>query len=240
MLEIAIDAGNTSIKSAIYHEDGETEFFHNMKEFDIISLVNRLPEAQVIVASVGSELVNFNNLAINKDRVHFLDSRLKLPIKNSYKSPETLGADRLAAVCGAWQSMPNANSLVIDVGTCVTYDFIDKFGVYQGGMISPGLDLRFKTLKDNTSRLPLLSKSEGLIEILGKETSTSIQSGVQNGMVFEINGTIAALSLKYPDLRVLVCGGDSGIFESQIKHPIFADPNLVLSGLHAILRFNYP
>jgi type III pantothenate kinase len=240
MPDIAIDAGNTAIKAAVFKSDGRPEIKSNLKEFDLITLVNSFPDSKVIVASVGSVLVNFINLVVNKERVHFLDESLRLPIENGYETPATLGSDRLAAVCGAWEKFPNKNILVIDVGTCITYDLINNNGIYLGGMISPGLNLRFKSLNEHTSRLPLLLKSDQLPNILGADTEHSIRSGVQNGILFEINGAIDAFSAKYSDLQVLLCGGDGAIFESKINHTIFADPNLVLSGLHAILSFNYP
>lgn len=240
MPDIVVDAGNTAIKAALIDNQNILEVKQNLKEFDLITLVNNYPNSKVMIASVGSTLVNFINLVVNKERIYFLDESMKLPITNGYETPATLGADRLAAVCGAWAKMPNSDSLVIDIGTCITFDLIDRKGIYQGGMISPGLGLRYKSLNEHTSKLPLLTKMDKSISILGIDTDSSIRSGVQNGILFEINGAVEAFTLKYSDLNILMCGGDASIFESQIKHPIFADPNLVLSGLHAILRFNHP
>lgn len=240
MYDIAIDAGNTSIKLGMFHSDGSLDVRYDLNEFDLIKIVNNSPDAKVIIASVGSALVNFFNLVQDRDRIFLLDNQLRLPIKNNYKTPQTLGPDRLAAVCGAWDKLPEKDMLIIDSGTCITFDYINKNGEYLGGMISPGLNLRFKSLNEHTSRLPLLTKSDSTVELIGVDTELSIRSGVQNGLLFEINGTIEAFKSKYPDLHVFICGGDAGIFESKINHPIFADPNLVLSGLHAILKFNFP
>ncbi|MBY0427449.1 MAG: type III pantothenate kinase [Cytophagales bacterium] len=240
MPDIAIDAGNTSIKLGVFNSDGSLDVKYDLNEFDLIKIVNGSPESKVIIASVGSTLVNFFNLVQDRERIFLLNDQLKLPVKNEYKTPQTLGPDRLAAVCGAWDKMPKRDILIIDSGTCITFDFINKAGEYLGGMISPGLNLRYKSLNEHTNRLPLFSKTDMAIDLIGENTEQSIRSGVQNGLLFEINGTIQAFKSKYPDLHVFICGGDAGIFESKINHPIFADPNLVLSGLHAILKFNFP
>lgn len=232
---LAIDAGNTSIKWALFSKGEIKESKSNATEFELITIANQQIDAKIIISTVGSALVNFMNLVEEKDRVFFLDQHVKIPLKNEYATPETLGPDRLAAACGAWSKIQNQHLFIIDAGTCITYDFVSKEGIYKGGMITPGINLRYKALHDYTNRLPLVTKENGVIPLLGQDTLGSIKSGVQNGILNEINGAITSFKEHYGDIQVFLCGGDAVFFESQIKHAIFADPNLVLSGLHAIL-----
>jgi type III pantothenate kinase len=169
--------------------------------------------------------------------VFMLDHKLPLPIKNNYGTPETLGVDRIAAVCGAQQIFPFQNCLVIDAGTCVTFDIIDKDGVYYGGAISPGMHMRFKAVHTFTARLPLISPVPEA-KLIGDSTETSIQSGVINGMAAEMVGIIQRYQVKFNDLRVILCGGDTLFFENKLKASIFASPELVLVGLNSILIYN--
>jgi type III pantothenate kinase len=166
-----------------------------------------------------------------------LDHATSLPITNQYATPSTLGMDRLAGVCGATQLFPDENTLVIDAGTCVKFDFVDKHKNYLGGAISPGLSMRFRAVHAFTSRLPMLVPANDP-ELIGNSTETSIQSGVINGMVEEIDGIIVRYQKKYPDLKVILSGGDGAFFENKLKASIFASPNVVLIGLNSILIYN--
>jgi type III pantothenate kinase len=145
--------------------------------------------------------------------------------------------DRIAGVCGAIQLFPGSNNLVIDAGTCITYDFVDEMAQYHGGGISPGLNMRFKAVHTFTAKLPLVSAKAG-VDLIGTTTETSIQSGVINGLLSEIEGTIGRYAVKFPGLKVILCGGDAGFFENQLKATIFAVPDLVLFGLNSILIHN--
>jgi type III pantothenate kinase len=162
---------------------------------------------------------------------------LPLPIKILYATPQTLGVDRIAGSCGALQLFPGKNTLVIDAGTCITYDFTDSSKQYYGGSISPGLKMRFQAVHTFTARLPLVSPAENP-ELIGNSTETSIQSGIVNGTVAEIDGIIDRYRQKYPDLQVILCGGDGPFFENKLKASIFASPDLVLIGLNSVLIHN--
>jgi type III pantothenate kinase len=183
---------------------------------------------------------NTNVLVANAwhiDKKYVLTHTLPLPIINSYATPETLGVDRLASVCGARTLFPTEASLVIDSGTCITYDFIDADGVYKGGAIAPGLSMRLRAMHEFTARLPLVEVNENAI-LIGNSTVSCIQSGALNGMIAEIEGTISRYQVHYPQLRVILCGGDTHFFENNLKGTIFAVQNLVLRGLNSILLHN--
>ena len=136
-----------------------------------------------------------------------LSSELSLPFANSYQSPETLGPDRLALVAGAQGKHPNTNTLVVDLGTCITFDFIDASATYHGGAISPGLEMRLKSLKEFTARLPKIQAGYPE-DFVGTNTSASILSGVVYGIINEVNGAIEAYKQRYPDIKVILTGGD--------------------------------
>jgi type III pantothenate kinase len=170
-------------------------------------------------------------------RKFILTASLPLPISNLYATPQTLGGDRLASVCGAHQKFPGSHCLVIDAGTCIKYDFLDKDGQYHGGAISPGLKMRFQAMHQFTAKLPLVEIVEDP-KLIGNTTETSLQSGALNGAVAEMNGIILQYEQKFEGLQVILSGGDGPFFENKLKRPIFALPELVLSGLNSILIYN--
>jgi len=164
-------------------------------------------------------------------------------ILNHYLTPETLGLDRLAAVIGARYLYPGQNSLVIDGGTCITYDRVDAGGNYFGGSISPGLNMRYKALNYYTDGLPLISADNGFTEKYGKNTAAAIRSGVQNGIKYELTGFIESYKNDQHDLNIILSGGDSIFFDTLLKNSIFApyikiEPHLVLKGLNAAIQNN--
>ena len=167
----------------------------------------------------------------------YLNAQTPVPITNDYRTPDTLGADRLAAAVGAYMQYPGHDILIVDAGTCLTYEFIDKNGHYKGGCISPGLQMRLKSLRAFTAKLPFID-SEGPLLDIGYDTETSIRSGVIQGMKFEIEGRIKYFQEKYPSLLVFLTGGDIFNFDSKIKNLIFADKYIVPRGLNRILAFN--
>ena len=160
-----------------------------------------------------------------------------VPIQNLYKTPETLGKDRLAAIVGAYSLFPDRDVLVFDAGTALTIDFIDKDGNYHGGNISPGLNMRFRALNDYTQKIFLQSQTDDY-KLLGDTTASAVVSGVQNGMVFEVKYYIDHFVKKFPDLVIIFTGGDKNFLENKIERFIFAEPNLVFIGLDKILKFN--
>ena len=166
-----------------------------------------------------------------------LHPKLKISLKNLYTTPETLGLDRLALVAAATQHYPKTNALVIDAGTCITYDFVDANAHYFGGAISPGLKMRYKALNNQTAQLPLLQPSN-LKSYIGTSTEASIHSGVVHGIVQEIQGVISTYSSDYSDLTVILTGGDANFLCKQFKISIFANSNFLLEGLNFLLDYN--
>ncbi len=240
-MKLLIDIGNTATKVAIYHSQ-EMIYFTTLNQLsrkDIISIKNEFANiSDVILSSVAS----IPNGLINYLQTEFitlieLDHKTPLPYKTIYKTTETLGKDRMAIVAGAEYLFPKQNVLAIDMGTAITYDFINKDGLYLGGNISPGMLTRYKSLNYYTKNLPLLSPVQDF-EFIGNSTESAIVSGVQTGITFEIDGYINALKTKYKELKVVLSGGDCFFFAEKLKNTIFAERNIVLLGLNRILNFN--
>jgi len=165
------------------------------------------------------------------------DKKLNIPIHNNYKTINSLGQDRIGLVSAAFFKFPNENSLVVDIGTCITYDFIDSKNIYHGGAISPGINMRYNSLNKFTSNLPLL-KYNNVEKMIGSNTDESIHIGVNNGIVGEINEYINRLEEKYLKLNVIITGGDSTFLLNKIKNAIFADQDFLAIGLNNILKYN--
>lgn len=239
-MNLIIDIGNTVAKIALF--DGATMvdvvYDSNQSLNSLRGLCSKYTVDKAIVATV----IDLNESIINQLNsldvpLLWLNSQTKLPVINLYETPDTLGGDRIAAAIGAYAQFPDKNILIIDAGTCITYEFIDAKGRYQGGNISPGLQMRFKALNQFTGRLPLIAR-EGRLLSIGKDTETAIRAGVVKGMEYEISGYIEAMKHKYPELLVFLTGGDDFSFDTNIKSIIFADRFLVLKGLNRILNYN--
>ncbi len=166
-----------------------------------------------------------------------LNHQTKLPFINKYLTPKTLGVDRLALIAAASSQFPNENTLVIDAGSCITFDVLNEFGEYFGGSISPGIEMRYKAVNHYTANLPLLSKSESIPE-LGNSTENAIHHGILNGVIQEIEGVIGQYKTKYQKLTVVLTGGDTIFLAKNLKSSIFAIPNFLLEGLNRILIHN--
>ena len=239
-MNICIDIGNTFTKVAVFENDallhsasfsefGIAEFKEILKTFGI---------KKGIISSVKNENPSFfDEVGALLQKLIILDTKTKIPIINGYETPETLGKDRLAVVTGANYLHPDANILVIDAGSAITFDFINDKGEYKGGNIAPGLSMRFKALHEFTSRLPLLNQKEE-VPLLGRNTSEAIIAGVQNSIVFETDTYINELTRVYKGMITLITGGDAKFFDNKLKNTIFVVPNLVLIGLNRILNFN--
>ena len=169
--------------------------------------------------------------------MHILTAGSSLPVTLDYDTPETLGADRVAGVVAASHLYPAQNVLLIEAGTCITYDLVDAGRVYRGGSISPGMNMRFRALNTFTGKLPLIEAS-GEAALTGKTTAASIQSGVINGMIAEMEGIIMRYERIYENLTVVASGGYLDYFDKILKNNIFAVPNIVVKGLNIILEFN--
>jgi type III pantothenate kinase len=239
-MNLAIDVGNTRVKAAVFEGDKLLVIQYFKREEIIIELKKifktyQIKEAIIAnVASVSSEVLEEINNIVRLTRVN---SIMKLPFINKYATPHTLGLDRLALVFGAVLKYENQNTLVIDAGTCITYDFVDKENKYFGGAISPGLEMRYKSLNHFTSKLPLLEVTIPN-QFVGNSTKESIHSGVVNGLLQEIEGVISQYKNKYSDLTVVLTGGDTNFLSKQLKSSIFANQNFLLEGLNRILIFN--
>jgi type III pantothenate kinase len=237
ILNLVIDLGNTRTKAATFEGvDLQEKFlFQSMDEMNL-AFENRSFE-NVLVSSVNHRSEDIlTKLNTSKKRLALVHT-LPLPIKILYATPETLGVDRIAAACGAMSLFPERDCLVIDAGTCVNYEFIDSQKNYHGGAISPGIEMRFKAMHKFTARLPLVSLSKA-VDLIGNSTESCMQSGVMNGMLAEVEGMIHRYQEKYPELMVVLCGGDAALFENRLKPTIFAAPDLILTGLNRILRHN--
>ena len=239
-VNLVIDIGNTVAKLAIFdHEDIVEIIRGSNHSLDCLPMLcNKYSIERMIIASVIT-LSNTIKRQLKKVDIPILELTHKtpVPIQNMYKTPETLGMDRLAAVVGANYLCPDKNLLVIDAGTALTYEFIDAQGRYWGGNISPGIYIRFKTLNACCDKLPLIEKGGDLPEF-GYSTETAIRAGVIKGIEFEIMGYIRLMQKKYPDLLVFLTGGDKFSFDTNLKSIIFADRFLVLKGLNRILNYN--
>jgi type III pantothenate kinase len=240
-MNLIIDVGNTFVKLAVFQDSilknktvvsldvFDKSFKKNLKSF---------PELQkCIISSVGKLENHQKDLVTSSLQTIILGPNIKLPFNNLYKTPKTLGVDRLALVCASVKQFPNKNCLIIDAGTCITYDFITKNNDYLGGAISPGIRLRYQTLHNLTANLPLL---ETIMpdDITGNSTSSAIHSGVVNGILKEIDGLIVDYQNRYSDLTVILTGGDTNFLSKQLKSSIFANSNFLLEGLNFILEHN--
>jgi type III pantothenate kinase len=239
-VNIVIDQGNTSLKVALFERNALSHVFHYkfLTEEIIQKIISEhSPEAGILCSVKRIDLGAISYLRSHIPCYFELNKDIALPFILDYKTPHTLGADRVAAAVGAFSQKPNENLLVIDIGTAITFDFVEKAGRYKGGNISLGPELRFKTLNHYTDKLPLLNE-KGDIPPLGYDTETAIRSGVIYGIVREIDSYIEDYKKNY-NVFTFLTGGYSFYFESKLKNPIFADENLVLKGLNEILNYQY-
>jgi type III pantothenate kinase len=239
-MNLTIDIGNSGIKIGVFNKGELIHFYHlkSAEKFPWKKFAIQKQVANVIICSVGKDSGNAiaANLK-NTARVIYFNETTKIPIKNKYRTPKTLGKDRLAAAIGGANIFLKKNVLIIQAGTCLTFDFITAKNEYLGGAISPGLIMRLKALHTFTGKLPLV-KPQNIAYRLGTTTDESILSGVVNGMKDEIEGAINDYSSRYKKIKVILTGGDAYFFESQLKNEIFAQPNLVLYGLNKIINHN--
>ncbi len=236
--QLVIDLGNTLAKAAVYEGNdliSREQFSTDTVLVDWLLSQRRIKRA--IIGSVRPIPKDVMNLFSENKGFIVLGHETPLPFQLAYKSPHTLGRDRIAAVAAAFHRFPGQNVLVIDMGTCITFDLIDSEGIYRGGAISPGVGMRFKAMNRFTASLPLVEASES-VPLIGDTTAGSLQSGVMHGVQAEISGIISAYEGIYKELTVLIGGGDNKYFDKRFKNNIFAASNLVLEGLKVILDFN--
>jgi len=245
MANLVIDIGNTYTKVAVFKQDEllHAEQYQNVDTGIINNFLKEYRVTSAIISSVKKENAGWQTLLAEKTPLIYFNPGMTKGIINHYLTPETLGLDRLAAVIGARYLFPGKNSLIIDGGTCITYDWVDASGDYFGGSISPGLNMRYKALNNYTAGLPLISADETFTGKYGNDTTSAIHSGVQNGIKYELTGFIESHKKDGQELNILLSGGDSIFFDTLLKNSIFApyikiEPYLVLKGLNAAIQNN--
>jgi type III pantothenate kinase len=204
---------------------------------EIREVIAKFKPHRSILSSVVEHDPEIENILSLASSFHKLSHLSKFPFTVPVGKPETMGADRIALAAAVVKFFPGKNNLVIGLGTAVTFNFINKYNEFLGGSISPGMEMRFRSLKDYTAKLPLVKKDWNF-PLIGYDTRTNILSGVILGMAKEIDGTIDAYSEKYGNFNVVLTGGDSTYFALHLKNPIFADPDFLYKGLYAISEYN--
>ena len=233
---MVIDIGNSRIKAATFEDFSLTNEFTCKSLEELVTVIGQLLFDEVIISSVKMELDEIR--ATFPFPFTYFTTHTPLPVRNLYSSSNTLGVDRIAAVVGALSFMENGPCLTIDMGTCITYDFMNGKNEYLGGAISPGINMRFRAMHDQTARLPLTKLTGEMVDVTGSNTVTCLKSGVYYGVRYEVEGAIAQYKNHHGELKVFICGGDANFFESLTKDYIFVIPNLILHGLNRILRYN--
>ena len=238
-MNLCIDIGNTRIKIGIFdkgqmiHHDA----FYTMSEEEVNELIGKYKIQQAISSSTRKSVSAFEKRVRKKVKLTHLTHTTRLPIDNKYHTPETLGKDRLAVVIGCTKIYPQKSCLVIDAGTCITYDLIDAEGNYHGGNISPGLRMRAEAMDTMTSTLPLVEPVFNQ-DYIGKSTTSAMQNGIVYGTLLEMESFIAMIKADIGEINVIITGGDAPFFEDLLKSKIFAHSFLVLEGLDAIINYN--
>ncbi|NBC57853.1 MAG: type III pantothenate kinase [Bacteroidetes bacterium] len=240
-MNTVIDIGNTLVKGAIFQNDtmlwsekAEPEVFLELIKSKISKAVETPNLLYAASGYVDPKWLDYFNANF---KIYHFNYKTPLPFVNTYKTPETLGLDRIALVAAASKLYPQTNVLIIDTGTCITYDFISDKNTYLGGNISPGLDMRFKALHHFTANLPRLKRDHPATRPLGQTTKDAILNGVIQGVVDEIDQNIKRYKSEYKDLTVILTGGDQQYLSAQLKNSIFANPTFQLVGLNAILEY---
>lgn len=236
---ICFDFGNTRLKAAVFEQDQlkEIMILPNDNRETIEEILQKYHPQFTILSSVVNHQPVVEEVLAELSHFHKLSHLTKLPFSTPVGKPETIGADRLALCAASVYLFPHKNNLAIGLGTCITYNFINNQNQFLGGGISPGLEMRFKSMNDYTALLPLV-KMEWNFPLIGYDTKTNLLSGVAWGMAKEIDGIIDAYAEKYGNFNVLLTGGDTLHFAPLLKNMIFADPQLIFKGLYAISEFN--
>lgn len=237
---LAVDVGNTRIKVAVFENDSllwQDVFLTQEAEKKIKNIFEKFPKiVSSVFSAVGKLEDSVVKLLADKSKLTVISSETHFPFENKYETPKTLGVDRMVLASGATLLYPNQNRLVIDVGTCITYDFINAENQYLGGAISPGFRLRYESLHNYTAKLPLLTMEQPK-DYIGNSTQKSIHSGVVNGIANEIEGFVNRYRQEYQHLTVILTGGDALFLAENIKNTIFANPNFLLESLNHLHNY---
>jgi type III pantothenate kinase len=243
MANLVIDIGNTSTKAAVFEQDALvfTERYQSLDDRTIEGILAKHNIGKAIISTVKKRNEGWETVLKERTRLIYFNAEMTTGIQNHYLTPNTLGLDRLAGVIGANNLYPRKNNLIIDGGTCITYDYVDADANYSGGSISPGLNMRYKALNEYTDALPLLNEDAEFNTGSGNDTASAITSGVQNGIKYELTGFIESYKTGINELNIILTGGDSIFFDTLLKNSIFApcikiEPYLVLKGLNAAIQ----
>jgi len=242
---LVIDIGNTFTKIAVFRQNQVlfTEHYKQVEPGIINNILAGYSIKNAIISSVKKDRDEWQKVLAGQVKLVYFNAGMTSGITNHYLTPQTLGLDRLAAVIGAYHLYPGKGNMVIDGGTCITYDWVDAGGNYFGGSISPGLNMRYKALNNYTAGLPLINADEEFTAKSGNDTTSAIVSGVQNGIKYELEGFIKSYKKDGEELNIVLSGGDSIFFDTLLKNSIFApyikiEPQLVLKGLNAAIQTN--
>ena len=237
---LAIDIGNTRIKGAVFEHDTLIDGFYFLLEeleININSILKKHPKcSDMVVASVGNTPKEIFLAFESQLNIHFITHESSFPFHNLYETPHTLGIDRMVLASGAVLKYPKQNRLVIDAGTCITYDFIDSEDNYLGGAISPGVRLRYESLHQQTAKLPLLN-AKYPDRFYGNTTNEAIHVGVIDGVIHEIDGFIAQYREHYSNIIIILTGGDADFLAKRLKNTIFANSNFLLESLNQTFQY---
>ncbi|HMH22561.1 MAG TPA: type III pantothenate kinase [Puia sp.] len=236
---LCFDFGNTRMKCAVFINGKflKEQVLENDRAETILGLIQQYHPTRSILSSVIDHDPVMEEILARETRFHKLDHHTRLPVTTPVGKPETIGADRLALVVAAVTLFPGKHNLAIGLGSAITYNFVNKYKEFIGGGISPGMEMRFRSLQQFTAKLPLV-KADWNFPLAGYDTRTNILSGVILGMAREIDGIIGAYEEKYDNFNVLLSGGDGVYFTRHLKKKIFADPHLIYKGLYAISEYN--
>jgi type III pantothenate kinase len=243
MAQLVIDIGNTLIKAAVFdgRELVDVQHYVEVAPVEIQVLLTKYPVEKAVISTVRGSAETWFSILEQQVKVVYFNRSMAHGVQNHYGTPQTLGLDRLAAVLGARHLFPADDNLVIDAGTCITYDGVDAGANYYGGSISPGLNMRYKALQHYTAVLPLVEADPDFAGYYGNNTVNAIRSGVQNGLLYEIEGFIKSYQKQARHLNIILTGGDSVFLDTVLKNSIFAgyiklEPYLVLKGLNAAIQ----
>ena len=236
-MNIAIDIGNTRAKVGRFVERSlvEAAVLEGDLQEGIQTWISQFQVEHAIVSSVRSDS-EIPDIRTSGELIT-LNHNTTLPFEVAYKTPETLGRDRLAGVAAAHREFESLNVFIIDAGTCITYDFLTAEGTFLGGNIAPGLRMRLQSMSDYTARLPFVEQHH-VENLIGATTEEALQNGAEKGVLLEIEGYKSRLEEEYGEVVTVITGGDAKYLAVKLKTKIFVRPDLVLMGLNEILRYN--
>lgn len=242
MVTLCLDFGNTRLKAAVFDNDifREEITLPDDHTGTIEQVLKNYKPGRSILSSVIHHNDEFEKVLSGQTVFHKLSYKTKLPFTIPVSKTGTIGSDRLALIAAAVRFFPGKNNLIIGLGSCITYNFVNQYHQFLGGAISPGMDMRFRSMHDYTAKLPLVEDVSltTVIPLIGYDTKTNLLSGVITGMSCEIDGLINKYAEKYSNFNVLLTGGNSAYFASQLKNKIFADSNFLFKGLYALSELN--